>query len=318
MYAAQLVIIIPLTKYRSDSPEPLPSVVSILSWYISPRFSNPGSIFKQNKKFPYLLDTHTRWWQAFTDTRCFVGRETRVKFQQHTADTRKFGDGEFRSCRSKMIDNKFNNNITMRYDYGNRDEEFVFAYKNRPFAVLVSASLPTPTSSYIDHHLVMELGLKMTEVQCKKISFGGKKLRILGKISCTVQCVNNGQFFGNFHLRASVIENLTQHFDTHVVAGVQTVALLRGDRAASSSSGAPSPSRESPPPPSRPPRGPPSPRRSPPPASRPASPTRPSSPPGFPPITRSIHHQIKAAQSHRVSSLILMLSRASRTPRRST
>ena len=31
MYAAQLVIIIPLTKYRSDSPEPSPSVVSILS-----------------------------------------------------------------------------------------------------------------------------------------------------------------------------------------------------------------------------------------------------------------------------------------------
>ena len=166
----------------------------------------------------------------------------------------------------------------MRYDYGNHDEEFVFAYKSRPFAVLVSASLPTPTSSYIDHHLVMELGLKMTEVQCKKFSFGGKKLRMLGKISCTVQCVNNGQFFGNFHLRASVIENLTQHFDTHVVAGVQTVALLRGDRAASSSTGAPSPGRESPPPP----RGPPSPRRSPPPASRPATPTRPSSPPGFP------------------------------------
>ena len=65
----------------------------------------------------------------------------------------------------------------------------------------------------------------MSEMQCKKVSFGGKKLRLLGKINCTVQCINNGSHFGNFHLRASVIENLTQQFDTHCVAGVQTAAL---------------------------------------------------------------------------------------------
>ena len=132
----------------------------------------------------------------------------------------------------------FDNKITMRYDYGNHDEEFVFAYKNRPFAVLVSPSLPTPTSSYIDHLLVMELGLKLTEVQCKKISFAGKKLRLLGKINCTVHCT--GQFLGNFHLRRVSQRDL------------------------------------------------------------------------------SIHHQTTAAQSHRVSRLILMRSQASRTPGYST
>ena len=172
-----------------------------------------------------------------------------------------------------------NNNITQRYDYGNNDQEFVFTFKSRPFAVLVSSILPTPTSSYIDHLLVMELGLKMSEIQCKKVSFAGKKLRLLGKISCTVQCVIDGRIMGNFHLKASVIENLNQHFDTHCIAGVQTAALLRGDQVHSSptSSGPPSPARGTP---SRR-RTSPAPSRS---TSSPTSATRrPSSPPGFPP-----------------------------------
>ena len=85
---------------------------------------------------------------------------------------------------------------------------------------------------------VMDLGLKLTEVQCKKISFAGKKLRLLGKINCTVHCT--GQFLGNFHLRRVSQRDL------------------------------------------------------------------------------SIHHQTTAAQSHRVSRLILMRSQASRTPGYST
>ena len=39
-----------------------------------------------------------------------------------------------------------------------------------------------------DHHLVRELGLKITDVSCKKISFAGKKLRMLGRVSFTAQC----------------------------------------------------------------------------------------------------------------------------------
>ena len=85
---------------------------------------------------------------------------------------------------------------------------------------------------------VMDLGLKLTEVQCKKIRFAGKKLRLLGKINCTVHCT--GQFLGNFHLRRVSQRDL------------------------------------------------------------------------------SIHHQTTAAQSHRVSRLVLMRSQASRTPGYST
>ena len=118
--------------------------------------------------------------------------------------------------------------VTMKYCYGNKDEEHVFCYKNRPFSMLVSSILPTPTSNFIDHLLVQELGLKISDLQCKKICFGGRKLRLLGKISCTVQCIVDGNIQGDFHLKASVIEHLNQNFDTHCIAGVKTTALLAG------------------------------------------------------------------------------------------
>ena len=125
----------------------------------------------------------------------------------------------------------------MCYNYSNREKEYVFAYRGRPFAVLDSSNFPTPASSYIDHHLVLELGLKMKDVQCKKISFCGKKLRLLGKVSCTVQCVVNGSFLGNFNFKASVIEDLKFHFDTHCVAGAQLSLLLNPDCGQDTSSG---------------------------------------------------------------------------------
>ena len=137
----------------------------------------------------------------------------------------------------------------MKYDYGNRDEEYVFCYRSRPFAALVSSFLPTPSSSYIDHLLCAELGLKLTEIQCKRISFAGKKLRLLGKISCTVQCVtSDGNIFGNYQLKASVIENLNQHFDTHCIAGAKMTDTLHGNKennSPSTFSGAPTPDRAS-------------------------------------------------------------------------
>ena len=56
-----------------------------------------------------------------------------------------------------------------------KEQEFVMCHKSRPFAVLVSPNLPTPSSSYIDHHLAKELGLRITDISCKKMSFAGKK-----------------------------------------------------------------------------------------------------------------------------------------------
>ena len=149
---------------------------------------------------------------------------------------------------------KVNNNYhqTTTYNYNINECEFVYCYKSRPFAVLSSSLLPTPSSSYIDHRLVQELGIRMTDVGCKKISFAGKKLRMLGKVSFTSQCVQEGNICGNFHFKASVIEDLKYHFDTHGVVGVKMKSLLSGgkddDDASSSSSspGTPTPTRSSP------------------------------------------------------------------------
>ena len=65
----------------------------------------------------------------------------------------------------------------------------------------------------------------MSDLQCKKISFAGQKLRLLGKISTTVQCIKNGKMFANIHLRASVVENLKIVIDSHCIAG-QKMALM--------------------------------------------------------------------------------------------
>ena len=78
----------------------------------------------------------------------------------------------------------------------------------------------------IDHNLVMELGLKITDLQCKKICFAGKKLRLLGKISMTVQCIKDGKMFANMHLRGSVVENLKDVIDSHCIAGQKLTTIL--------------------------------------------------------------------------------------------
>ena len=104
-----------------------------------------------------------------------------------------------------------NNAVTTSYKYSSQEVEHVFAYKSRPFAVLSSQLYPTPTSSFIDHRLVMELNIKMTDVGCKKMYFAGKKLRMLGKVSFTAQCVSDGNIYGNFRIKASVVEDLQYH-----------------------------------------------------------------------------------------------------------
>ena len=166
----------------------------------------------------------------------------------------------------------------MSYKYGNNEQEYVFCVKGRPFPCLVSPHIPTPTASLLDYQLVRDLGLKMTDLQCQKFSFCGFKLRILGKISLTVQCIHDGVSSGTFHIKGNVVLDLAKHLDTECVAGAKMAAQLRGETAPptpakAAPSPAPSvPAAESPRTP--PPHAPQSPR------SPPRSPTR--SPPGFP------------------------------------
>ena len=110
-------------------------------------------------------------------------------------------------------------NFTTRYTYGNSEQEYVFSCRGMPFAALVSPNLSTPTSTLFDYDLIKSFGLKLTDLQCKKFFFAGNKFCILGRISTTVQCVQNGQSGSNFHLKVLVIADLNKALDTHCVAG---------------------------------------------------------------------------------------------------
>lgn len=116
--------------------------------------------------------------------------------------------------------------VTLCYDNYPDQREFVFSMKGRPFAMLSTQKLPVPTTSLIDFNLVSELGLKMSDLQCSKFSYGGQKFRVLGKISQTVQTITNGMISGTVHMRASVVEGLRTVFDSHGIAGKKFSELL--------------------------------------------------------------------------------------------
>ena len=107
------------------------------------------------------------------------------------------------------------------------DQEYIFAVKGRPFAILSSPNTTTPDFNLIDWALVRDLNLKMSDLQCTKFYFSGHKMRILGKISTTVQCIQDGRIFGNFHIKARVVEDLHTKLDTHGVAGNKLNEQLR-------------------------------------------------------------------------------------------
>ena len=191
------------------------------------------------------------------------------------------------------INNKF---ITMCYEnFACPDmKEFVFSCKGRPFAMMSSQRIPVPTLSLIDFKLVQDLGLKLQDIQCSKFSYAGSNLRVLGKIKQTVQCVKNGKLGANIHIKANVVEDLKQTFDTHSIAGVKLTKFLSSvaDELQEESKEQKPPSSSSnlvvrtPPPPSTSPRNPssssprPSPAASTPSSGGLSSPLR--SPPGFP------------------------------------
>ena len=155
---------------------------------------------------------------------------------------------------------------TLCNEYPNEEKEFVFCVRGRPFGCLVSPHLPTPTSSIIDFNLVRDIGLKMTDLQYTKFSFGGKKMRILGKVSITVQTIHDGLASGNFHLKANVVMDLFKNFEIETIAGIKLRKQLEGDSLNCTYSGALSTGSSASSTPSTPISSPPTPRRSPPPS----------------------------------------------------
>ena len=122
--------------------------------------------------------------------------------------------------------------ITLCYDNFPIQREFVFSMKGRPFSMLSSQSLPVPSVSLIDFNLVNDLNLKMSDLQCAKFSYGGQKLRILGRISQTVQTITDGVISGTVHIRANVVEDLRKTFDCHSIAGKKMMEMLSKENAA--------------------------------------------------------------------------------------
>ena len=70
----------------------------------------------------------------------------------------------------------------------------------------------------MDYGLIKDLGLRMSDLQCRKLFFAGEKLRILGKVSTSVQCTSDGSPLGNLHFKAHVVEDLKKVFNTHSIA----------------------------------------------------------------------------------------------------
>ena len=100
----------------------------------------------------------------------------------------------------------------------NGDAEYIVACKGRPFSILTSPQLPTPTVNYVDYGLIRELNLKITDLQCSRLFYGGEKLRVLGKVATSVQCIVDGSPFGNIYFKAHVVEDLKKMFNTHGIA----------------------------------------------------------------------------------------------------
>ena len=95
--------------------------------------------------------------------------------------------------------------------------------------MLTAPQFPTPAFTMIDHNLVRELRLTMTDLQCVKMRYGGQNLRILGRISTSVQCIIDGVPAGNVHLKAHVVTDIYQLFNTYAIAGVKMSERLNGE-----------------------------------------------------------------------------------------
>ena len=119
-------------------------------------------------------------------------------------------------------------NVTMFNAYDGGLKEYVFSFKNRPFGMATSPSLPVPSMSLIDFNLVQQLSIPMTNIQYKKFSYHNVKLRIVGQISITAQCVKSGSLSGNIHVKAFVVIDLHNNLDVDSIAGSKMAVRLTG------------------------------------------------------------------------------------------
>ena len=127
-----------------------------------------------------------------------------------------------------MTNSNNNENVTLRHQYQDADEEYVFVYKGQPFATTILSSGPTPTNTLIDASLVKNFKLKMSGYKCERFNFLGQKMRIIGKVANFVQYVKDGTPMGQYYFSATVVRGLTESLDVEAIAGTKLVSHLTG------------------------------------------------------------------------------------------
>ena len=88
-------------------------------------------------------------------------------------------------------------NSTLTLEYGGGIQEHILVIKGRPFSVLESPNIPTPNTTYIDYSLVKELGIKVANLTYEKMSYCGAKMRKIGTVAVTSQCLLDGRALGS-------------------------------------------------------------------------------------------------------------------------
>ena len=91
---------------------------------------------------------------------------------------------------------------------------------------LMSPQIETPPFTIIDYDFTRLIGLEMTDIQCGPFRYDGHKMRILGKVSTTIQCVEHGKITEDFHIEAKVASDLYALLDSHCVIGTDMMKSI--------------------------------------------------------------------------------------------
>lgn len=97
----------------------------------------------------------------------------------------------------------------------------IFVCKKYPFEILRSSTFPAPNENLIDENFVHKLNLTQTNITCENYRLGSETVRLVGKVSTTIQTVSEGIVIGSMQLKATVVRDLKLLFGTEALPGLQ-------------------------------------------------------------------------------------------------
>ena len=93
----------------------------------------------------------------------------------------------------------------------------IFVCKKFPFEILRNAY--SPNENLVDENFVHRLNLNQSNLTCENYRIGSETVRIVGKISTTVQIIAEGAIVGSMQLKANVVRDLKLLFGTEALPG---------------------------------------------------------------------------------------------------